>query len=302
MPDRITVSALIITYQRPEELNGVLENLLAQDRPPDEIIVVDNDPAGSGRDAPLTGHERVSYLCTGENLGVAAGRNRAAERAAGDVLLFIDDDARFARQDAIDKVLSAFDGDAKTAGLAFLVRNAGTGEIVPKEYPGFHPERWAEPRQASYFVGCGFAMRAEVFRALGGFDETFFYDGEELEFSYRLLNAGWRLRYQPDVEVLHRVSALGRGATTNCFWLVRNRVYVAMKHLPLPYWLTYLTIWCGFAFLQAVRGRRLGEFMRGLRALWKEGLLQSARAYRREHPMSRQTIRYLQAHEGRLFY
>jgi len=302
MPDPATVSALIITYQRPDELNGVLENLLAQARPPDEIIVIDNDPAGSGAQAPLTARAGVSYLCTGENLGVAAGRNRAASRATGDLLLFIDDDARFAHSEAVGNVLAAFHGDEEMGCLAFLVRNAGTGEIVPKEFPGFHPERWAEPRDAAYFVGCGFAMHAGAFRALGGFDEKFFYDGEELEFSYRLLGAGWRIRYRPDVEVLHRVSVLGRGLTKNCYWLVRNRAYVALKHLPFPYLLTYLTAWGGFALLHALRDRRLGEFLRGLRALRKDGLLKGALAYRKQHPMNRRTIGYLRAHEGRLFY
>jgi len=302
MPDPVTVSALIITYQRPDELNGVLANLLAQTRPPDEIIVIDNDPAGSGAQATLAARAGVTYLCTGENLGVAGGRNRAAGRATGDLLLFIDDDARFANSDAIGNVLAAFRGDAETACLAFLVRNAGTGEIAPKEFPGFHPERWQEPRDAAYFVGCGFAMRAGAFRALGGFDEHFFYDGEELEFSFRLLGAGWRIRYRPDVEVLHRVSALGRGLTKNCYWLVRNRTYVAVKHLPFPYLLTYLAAWGGFALLNALRGRRFGEFLRGLRALRADGLLQGALAYRRQHPMTRETVRYLRAHEGRLFY
>jgi GT2 family glycosyltransferase len=302
MPDPATVSALVISYQRPDELNGVLESLLAQARPPDEIIVIDNDPAGSGARAPLAANAKVCYLCTGENLGVAGGRNRAASRARGDLLLFIDDDARFAHAEAVGNVLQAFRGDAEMACLAFLVRNAGTGEIMPKEYPGFHPERWAEPRDAGYFVGCGFAMRADAFRALGGFDENFFYDGEELEFSFRLLNAGWRIRYRPDVEVLHRVSALGRGMTKNCYWLIRNRTYVAVKHLPFPYLLTYLTAWGGYALLSALRGRRIGEFLRGLRALRKDGLLKGALAYRKQHPMKRETIRYLRANEGRLFY
>ncbi|MHB0938412.1 MAG: glycosyltransferase family 2 protein [Armatimonadota bacterium] len=302
MPDPVTISALVITYQRPDELNGALENLLAQDRPPDEIIVIDNDPAGSGRDAPLTEHERVSYLCTGENLGVAAGRNRAAGRAAGDVLVFIDDDARFSTPAALTAVAEAFTEHERMGVLAFLIRNAWSGEIRPSEHP--HPDagRWAEPREVSYFLGGACAIRSAVFSVLGGFDETFFYNGEELEFSFRLLDAGWHLRYRPDVEVLHRVSALGRGLTTNCFWLVRNRVYVAMKHLPFPYLLTYLTVWSGFAFLQALRGRRLGEFLRGLRALRKEGLLQRARAYRKEHPMRRETITYLHRNGGRLFY
>ena len=83
MPDPVTVSVLIITYQRPEELNGVLENVLAQERGAEEIVVIDNDPAGTGRETALCGDARVRYACPGENLGVAAGRNRAAGMATG---------------------------------------------------------------------------------------------------------------------------------------------------------------------------------------------------------------------------
>lgn len=301
MPVPATIAIAIITYQRPDELEGVLDNLLAQERLPDEIVVIDNDPERSGRQAAQIAHPLVSYHCPGKNLGVAAGRNFAVANAHSDIVLFIDDDARFAQESALRSVLAMFE-DETVACVALLVRNAFSGEILPKEYPGYRPDNWQQSHDVSYFVGCGFAVRRQLFQELGGLDETLFYDGEELEFSYRLLNHGGRIRYTPDAAVLHRTSVQGRGLTKNSYWLLRNRVYVALKHLPLPYLLSYLGVWSAFAFYKALRTRDLSNFFRGLRSLRAEGLLARAREYRRQHPMQKSTLSYLRQHQGRLFY
>lgn len=295
------LSIIIITYQRPDELNGVLENLLQQQRLPEEIVVIDNDPQGTGRQAELAAHALVKYHCPGENLGIPAGRNLGAARSHGDMLVFIDDDARFASPVALQTVIDTF-ADAEIIGAAFQVRNATTLEITPKEYPGYSTAGWDEPHDVTYFVGCGFAMRRAVFTELGGFDETIFYDGEELELAFRLLGAGWRIRYEPAVVVHHRVSPHGRKQTKTSRWLVRNRIYVGVKHLRFPFCISYVVLWGVFAFLKAMRDGDLGGYLHGARALWKDGLLKSACQYRRHHPMPWATVKYLWKHKGRLLY
>lgn len=302
MASPLTLSVIVITYRRPDELRGVLENLHAQERPADEIIVIDNDPEGSGRAAVEEYAATVRYHHTGENLGVAAGRNLAIRLAQGEVLVFIDDDARFASADATRQILTAFDVQPQTASLALQVRNAFTQEIVPREYPGYSTARWNEPHLVSYFIGAATAIRRDVFVELRGFDETFFYGEEELDLSFRLINAGWQICYWPAVLAYHRVSPHGRESIRRNYGLIRNRLYLVVKHLPLPYLLSQMVLWGGFALVQAVRSRGVGEFLRGLRSLWADGLLQRAWAYRREHPMHRQALAYLRQHEGRLFY
>ena len=301
MPIPHSLTVVILTYQRPDELDGVLENLLAQHRPPDEILVIDNDPAGSGRSAKWVDSPLVRYFSPGQNLGVAGGRNYAAAEAQGDLLFFLDDDSRLPDPHALQQALAAFDAD-DIGCLACLIRNAATQEIVAKEYPGFTTARWNEPHDVGYFLGGACAIRRSVFLELGGYDDVLFYDGEELEFSFRLLAAGWRIRYTPTVLTLHLASLAGRSPTKSTRWLIRNRLYVAMKHLPLPYLLSYVTVWGGFALWRALRGRDLGGFAQGLRSLRADGLLQRARQYRRAHPMQRSTVQYLRKHEGRLYY
>jgi GT2 family glycosyltransferase len=298
---RPTISAIVLTYKRPDELDGVLENLLGQLRQPDEILVFDNDPEQSGRAAARVADPRVRYICPGENLGVTGGRNAAVTYAQGEILLFIDDDARFDSPSAMATILDAFAAD-DVAVLAFLIRNAETKEIVPREYPGYTLRQVAEPHDVSYFLGGACAMRRAAFAMLGGYDDALFYGGEEVEFSFRLLRQGLRIRYLPDVLVYHRASPKGREKVQDAYRLIRNRVYIAIKHMPLPYLLTHLAIWGGFAFLQALRARQPGEYVRGLASVKADGLLAKALAYRRANPMRRETVAYLRRHEGRLIY
>lgn len=299
-----TIAIVIITYQRPEELNRTLENVLALDPSADEIIVLDNDPAQTGRQASSIDHPLITYIPSETNLGIAAGRNRAAQAAHSDLLVFLDDDAHFAEPTALLPIRDAF-ADPSLACLAFLIRNDESKKIVPKEFPGHRTAIWETPHPVSYFLGGAHALHRKVFDTLGGFDETFFYNGEELELSLRMLREGWTILYTPAVLVYHRAVRQGRqqtGQDMGVFWLIRNRCYLALKHLPLPYRAVYMSVWFGFTLLQALKKRCLGAFVRGLRALRAEGIAQRATAYRHAHPLPRAVIDYLRRHDGRLWY
>ena len=240
-------------------------------------------------------------MCPGRNYGPAGARNRATEAATGDILLFIDDDCRFASTAICQTVLNLF-ADASIAFLAFLIRNAFTGVVAPHEYPGYKLRGWEQPHDVSYFVASGFAVRRAIFEAVGKFDETLYHGEEELDLSFRLLNAGGRMWYTPELLVHHRVSPLGRDTIHRIYQLTRNRLYLAEKHLPWPYRLSHLLIWGGFILLKAVRQRQLSEVWRGLRSVHTDKLWSSALLYRRNHPMTRQTVAYLRRNEGRLWY
>jgi GT2 family glycosyltransferase len=89
----------VLTYRRPEDLAALLPLLVAQagEQLPGyqvDIVVVDNDPAGSARSVPALGDPRVRYVVEPQP-GIAAARNRVLTEAAGsDLLVFIDDDER----------------------------------------------------------------------------------------------------------------------------------------------------------------------------------------------------------------
>jgi succinoglycan biosynthesis protein ExoM len=92
------VSVCIATYRRSDRLRAVLADLARQARPPDQVVVVDNDSAGSAR--PLIEQLRaaglpwpITYDIQPER-NIAATRNLTVQLADGDWLAFIDDDER----------------------------------------------------------------------------------------------------------------------------------------------------------------------------------------------------------------
>jgi succinoglycan biosynthesis protein ExoM len=100
--DELSVLLVVLTFRRPETLLALLPLLTAQAAAINrsgsafkvDVLVVDNDPAGSGHPVVRRCGQAVRYVCE-ERVGIAAARNRAlAEAADHDLLVFIDDDER----------------------------------------------------------------------------------------------------------------------------------------------------------------------------------------------------------------
>jgi succinoglycan biosynthesis protein ExoM len=94
----VNVSLCIATYRRPEKLASLLEDLVAQRRAPDEVIVVDNDAGGSARPVVLRRLELgapfpIRYEIQPQK-NISLTRNKTVELAGGEWLAFIDDDER----------------------------------------------------------------------------------------------------------------------------------------------------------------------------------------------------------------
>jgi GT2 family glycosyltransferase len=89
------------------------------------------------------------------------------------------------------------------------------------------------PMPVTFVCGCCFLLRADVLRAVGGFDESFFAYVEDVELSLRLALAGYTMMYEPRARVLHRIK---RNAVETPFQLRqgnRNRRRMVRKHYGL---------------------------------------------------------------------
>jgi GT2 family glycosyltransferase len=243
------ISVIVSTYRRPEALAETLRALLAVDYPADgfEVVVVDDGPddvtagvveAAAGRGA------RVAYVPQA-NSGVARARNHGAERASGDLFVFLDDDLLVAPDHLARHVEDqARFGDALVNGhwefseetLAELTATPfGRFRIDVERWvkEGLSKERLSERYQRpSGVTACNLGVRAETFARLGGFDETFPYAGcEDQDFSFRAQGAGVPFVYDTEIQLLHNdrrvtLEEFGerqrRGALTH--------VHLAMRH------------------------------------------------------------------------
>lgn len=94
-----TVSVCLCTYRRPQQLGWLLDDLLAQTRRPDQVVVVDNDASGSARQTVEDWQARarppfeVLYAIEPRK-NIPHARNRTVSLATGDWMIFPDDDER----------------------------------------------------------------------------------------------------------------------------------------------------------------------------------------------------------------
>jgi len=299
VPD--TLSVIIVSRGRPDELDGAIANMLNQDRTPDEIIVLDNDPQGSGGRAEHINDPAVRYYRAKEDLGIVEGRNCAAAEAKGDILLFMNDYIRFDKYHVTNMILNAF-RPREIACLAFQVRNASTQELIPDEYPGSKMNRWTVEREVSGLSTSVFAMRRGIFEEVGGFDVNLFSDEAGLELAFRAIKAGGRIRYLPDALVNLRASMRDAEASPRAYSRLRNRMYLALKHLPFPYVFAYTITWFLYSVFMGLLERQPGAFIQAIQSFKRDGLWGAICDYRHANPPSWKLADYLQKHEGRALY
>lgn len=202
-------SVIIPVYNRPDEVDELLESLVAQNFKQFEVIVVED---GSQRDCrevveKYAGQLDIHYYYK-DNSGPGQSRNYGAERAKGDWLIVLDSDVVLPAGylQAVDSGLSvcpcdAFGGpdcahpsftDVQKAISYSMTSFFTTGGIRGgrKKLDKFYPR--------SFNMG----IRRDVYHRLGGFSKMRF--GEDIDFSIRIFKDGCSCRLFPEAWVWHK--------------------------------------------------------------------------------------------------
>ncbi|HXB96213.1 MAG TPA: glycosyltransferase [Puia sp.] len=308
------LSLIIITYNRPEDaldLAGNISQLENLDRLVEEVIIVNNQSSVSYRAledfiATQPGIP-FRYVVAPQNLGVSGGRNYAITLSQAPILVFLDDDALFRNSDALRHILTIFGEPAVAAPVtggerpigiaAFRVYYYSTLQLQVNAFPH---KRFSERKDwphfdTAYFSGCAHAIRRAVLEKTGDYPENFFYGMEEYDLSYRTLDAGYAIRYDNSVDILHKESPAGRltpREKLRGMWVNKSRV--AWKYLPLEYFFTTAFLW-SLEYLKK-SGWHFGGFFRG----WG-GIVRIPRTEKRV-PVRHATLEYLRRVKARLLY
>ncbi len=289
------IDVVIITRERRDDVVKVVRSVLADLGPEDTIHVLENGCPVRSTQGLDELYPSVHWHREEENLGVAGGRNRLIDLTDNGLIAFVDDDATV-EAGTLTRVRAAFASDERLGAVAFRIDDPATGEPRSYEYPFKGTTDIDLERQGTYFVGAGFALRRTAIDDVGTFDDRLFYALEELDFSYALAGSDWGVRYVPGARVVHYASPAGRPSGQKVYFMVRNRIVVARKWLPLRFYLSQVALWGGLWMLRAVRSRQLRHFWKGLR----DGRRMAKQSDRTV--LSRQAVARLRNHGGRLWY
>jgi GT2 family glycosyltransferase len=196
------ISVIVCTHDGERTLPLCLDRLLALAYPNFEVIVV-ND-GSNDRTEEIARRYDVTLVNT-EHRGLAFARNAGAERATGEIVTFLDDDA-YPDPDWLHYIAAALmeNSHAGIGGPNIPPPDDGLVADCVAAAPGGPIHVLVTDREAEHVPGCNMAFRRSALEAVGGFDEQFRVAGDDVDICWRLQNAGFKLGFSAGAVVMHR--------------------------------------------------------------------------------------------------
>ncbi|MCL2420182.1 MAG: glycosyltransferase, partial [Conexibacteraceae bacterium] len=139
-----------------------------------------------------------------ENRGLGSARNTGMEAASGEIIAYVDDDAR-PDPHWLDYLVTEFARGDHCAVGGPNIAPGGDGVVADcvANSPGGPIHVLLSDAEAEHIPGCNMAIRADALRAIGGFDPRFTAAGDDVDVCWRLTQQGWTIGFAPPAFVWH---------------------------------------------------------------------------------------------------
>jgi len=290
MSDRTTktnpqVSVVIPTRNRWVEVQRAVESCLSQDYPAVEILVYDDASEENLAEKLKNKYPSVKTFRSAVNVGQLVLRNKAFREATGKYVFSLDDDASFNDNSTISKVVEKLERYPNVAVIAF-----------PYYEPRLERMHWqgleitdnnsSKDKLIATFVASAAAFRKEAVLSVNGYNELFFFQGEESDLSIRLMREGFDIISSYVTPLTHTFSEV-RNFRNMHINGPRNAILFIIFHTPWPFLVPRLllttlgTFWHGMVIKES--WLKLIGIMRG----YRDGL----RFWRQRRPVTPQVWR-----------
>lgn len=240
------VSVIVVTLDNSDLLKKCLESLEAQTYKNMEVIVVDNGSTENIKSLLDWDFPDTLYIRLSENRGFAGGNNAGFEKARGDYIALINNDA-VASPGWIESMAAVAESDPEIGQVASLILDGNDMDTMDsiglgiafdgmsrQAHRGEPPSDLDAPMEVLAASGCACMYRASALKEAGFFDEDFFAYCEDTDLGLRLRFAGWKAVAAPGAAVTHYYSrTLGKMSGQKLYFVERNHFWVAVKNFPL---------------------------------------------------------------------
>jgi len=235
------LAVVVVAHNSAAHLPGLIDSLLEQLGPADELVVVDNGSSDGTAALAAGAGERVVLIESGVNLGFGAGCHAGARATGAPLLLFLNPDCR-PEPGCLEALRAAAaahpgwgawqaavllpDGNINTDGGVVHYIGIGWAGDCDKPVAAMPPD----PYEVAFPSGAALVVRRSVWDELGGLEPSYFLYSEDLDLGLRLWLAGHRVGIVPGARVVHGYE-FDKGAG-KWFWLERNRWRTVLSVYP----------------------------------------------------------------------
>lgn len=222
------VAVVIVNHETRDDLLACLDTLDAAGAR--EVVVVDCGSTDGSVDAVREARREVTVLAL-DNVGYGRGANAGVARTTAPYVVVANADTRFA-PGSLHELAQGFvdapdvaaagpqvrypDGRPQASARTFPTLGQAAGHaLLGLWWPGnpwtrAYRQTDVDPtvaRDVDWLSGCALMLRREAFEDVGGFDPGYWMFVEDVDLGFRLRQAGWRVRFEPDAQVEHAVGA-----------------------------------------------------------------------------------------------
>lgn len=251
------LSIVIICWNDWKVIEDCLHSILNGTRRIEfEVIVSDNGSTDGSVERIREAFPTVRIVENRANLGFARGNNAGIQEARGEYVLILNPDTVI-HDSSLDRLIEFADRHPEAGAFGCRVQNPdGSYQESARPFPtpirsvltalrlrplgyigrafavdayiGWHGDT---EREVDWQSGCCIMFRSELLKQLGGFDERFFYQFEEVDLCRRTWEAGYPVLFTPAASITHLGGqSVGRFPTRFAIEISRNRYRYFYKH------------------------------------------------------------------------
>ena len=255
------VSVLIITFNRSNSLDTILNKLFSQDYKNLDVIVIDNASTDDTEGLIKQKYPQITFIKSPSNIGIQAF-NIGLRIVRGDYLLLLDDDS-YPLENTILTGVNLFKEKKDVGIVAYEVLNEKLNFIETRNIP---------KNNTTYFFGGGALIRKSIVTEVGFYDELIFMYNNEVDLSIRVLEKGYKILYLPDCRVIHMPSEVtDRNSLVDLYKSEFRYYHVTVghfifltKHFSIRWVVIYSLKWILNRIIIAIRFKLVKTFFKAL--------------------------------------
>jgi len=224
------ISFLIVTKNRPEDLALTLKKLKSlMDFSIHEVLVFID---GCSKTETITiDFDWVNWTVSKKSISASPARHILYKKAQGDLFVGLDDDAHPLSQNFISTIQARFSTNNNIGIIAFQeVR----GVFISDE-EALQQSKSIKSYYTNDFIGCGFAIKKEVYTATNGFPVWIDIYGEEPALALEVLDLGYQIIYDPRIIVNHRIDIEKRKLQGRNYFRFERQLNNAIRYYLVYY-------------------------------------------------------------------